>query len=294
MITNNLLFRTALSFGLGIIFYVYAIFSAFSFLSPISLVFWRTLGLTIIGGIGALVLGYLFVILLGGRLSLTITEFIARLNNSRHIIEVVEDDSKPTDSFVTKFYSLIIPSLISFTVMTLAWDIHTIHAGSVADINAILHTLDVFAKPLTVNSVTYSIEIIPAMIVLLAIAGFIPAMVLPYFRKFRVTGVNGGPFHLDLLFTVLGAFTGLSVILTLAGFLFNTLWMGQGPHYYHFVIPVMIGFSIDFTVGAFLGRNRAENTVKSRLEREVGERIFLGTVEVRGKKNRETRARIGK
>ena len=286
MIDKNLLSKIAISFGLGILFYIYAIFLAFSFLTPTSTVFWRTLGLTIIGGLVTLVLGYIFVILLGGRLSLNLTEHIARLNNSRHVIEVVEDESKPND-IVTRYALFIIPTLIFFTLVTLAWDIHTIQAGSLTGINAILHALDVFAKPLTVNSVTYSIEIIPVMILLLAIAGFIPAMVLPYFRKFRVTGVNGGPFHLDLLFTVLGTFTGLSVILTLASFLFNILWMGQGPHYYHFVIPAMVGFSIDFSIGAFIGRTRAENTVRRILEREVGERIFLGTVEVRGKKDHE-------
>ncbi len=287
MISKNLLLRAALSFGLGIAFYIYAIFSAFRALSPTSIVFWRTLVLTIIGGFGSLFLGYFFVILIGGGLSLQLTEFIARLNNSRHVIEVVEGESRPTGNIITNYAALIIPSLIFFTLVTLAWDIHTIHASTLADINAVLHTLDVFSKPTSVNSVTYSIDIIPVMIILLAISGFIPAMVLPYFRRFRVTGVNGGPFHLDLLFTVIGAFTGLSVILTLAGFLFNTLWMGQGPHYYHFVIPAMVGFSIDFSIGAFLGRSRAENMVKSTLEKEVGERVFLGTVEVRGKKEHD-------
>jgi hypothetical protein len=285
MTAKNQLMKTTLSFGIGIAFYVYAIFSAFNFLTVTSIVFWRTLVLTIIGGIGALIMGYFFVILLGGRLSLRITESIARLNNSRHVIEVLENESKHNENILTKYASLIIPSLIFFTLMTLAWDIHTIQVGSVADLGVLLPFLDVFSKPPTVNSVTYSIEIIPVMMLLLAIAGFIPAMVLPYFKNFKVTGVNGGPFHLDLLFTVIGAFTGLSVILTLTGFLFNTLWMGQGPHYYHFVIPAMVGLSIDFSLGAFLGRYRAENRIKMMLEKEEGERIFLGTVEVRGKKD---------
>lgn len=287
MITKNLLLRVALSFGLGIVFYIYAILSAFRILSPTNIVFWRTLGLTIIGGFGSLVLGYIFVILIGGRLSLQLTEFISRLNNSRHVIEVVEDKPMSTGIVITKYALILIPSLIFLTLVTLAWDIHTIQAGTVTDLHAALQILDVFSKPLSVNSITYSIEIIPVIMLLLAIAGFTPAMVLPYFRKFKVTGVNGGPFQLDFLFTVVGAFTGLSLLLTLMGFLYNTLWMGQGPHYYHFVIPAMIGFSIDFSIGAFLGRNRAENWVKNMLERGVGERVFLGTVEIREKKDRD-------
>jgi len=287
LITKNLLLRVALSFGLGIVFYIYAILSAFRILSPTNIVFWRTLGLTIIGGFGSLVLGYIFVILIGGRLSLQLTEFISRLNNSRHVIEVVEDKPMSTGIVITKYALILIPSLIFLTLVTLAWDIHTIQAGTVTDLHAALQILDVFSKPLSVNSITYSIEIIPVIMLLLAIAGFTPAMVLPYFRKFKVTGVNGGPFQLDFLFTVVGAFTGLSLLLTLMGFLYNTLWMGQGPHYYHFVIPAMIGFSIDFSIGAFLGRNRAENWVKNMLERGVGERVFLGTVEIREKKDRD-------
>ncbi len=285
MITKNLLTKAAISFGISITFYVYAIFSAFNFLSATNIVFWRTLTLTIIGGAGALLLGYLFIILLGGRLSLRLTELIARLNNSRHVIEILENESTHDNNVLTKYAPFIIPSLIFFTLVTLAWDIHTIQVGSVADLGVLLPFLDVLSKPLTVNSVTYSIEIIPVIMLLLAIAGFIPAMVLPYFKNFKVTGVNGGPFHLDLLFTVLGAFTGLSVILTLIGFLFNTLWMGQGPHYYHFVIPAMAGLSIDFSLGAFLGRSNAENMIKLMLEKEAGERIFLGTVEIRSKKD---------
>jgi hypothetical protein len=287
LIPKNLLMRAFLAFGLGITFYVYAIFSAFRILSPTSIVYWRTLGLTIVGGFGSLVLGYFFVILIGGRLSLQLTEFISRLNNSRHVIEVVEDESNPSSNVITKYALIFIPSLIFLTFVTLAWDIHTIQAGTITDLHAILQILDVFSKPINVNSVTYSIEIIPVMMLLLAIAGFIPAMVLPYFRKFKVTGVNGGPFQLDLLFTVVGAFTGLSVLLTLMGFLYNTLWMGQGPHYYHFVIPAMIGFSIDFSIGAFFGRNRAENRVKNMLERGVGERVFLGTVDIKEREHRD-------
>jgi hypothetical protein len=287
LIAKRLVLKIILSFSLSIAFFVYAIFSAFRTLSPTSLVFWRTLGYTSIGGFGALILGYLFVILLGGRFSLQLTEFIAHLNNSRHVIEVVDDDSRPTGNVITRYALFLIPCLIFFTLVTLAWDIHTIQPGTITDLQAVLQIFDVFSKPLSANSVTYSIEIIPIMILLLAIAGFIPAMVLPYFRKFKVTGVNGGPFQLDLLFTIVGAFTGVSVILTLMGFLFNTLWMGQGPHYYHFVVPAMIGLSIDFSIGAFMGRNRAEKMVKNMLEKGVGERIFLGTVVVHGKEHRD-------
>ena len=75
---------------------------------------------------------------------------------------------------------------------------------------------------------------------------------------------------------------GLGVLLTLTGFLYDIWWSDQGPRYYRYILPAMIGLSIHFSLGAFLGRDTAEDIVKKILEKQTRERVFQGTVNIHG------------
>jgi len=118
------------------------------------------------------------------------------------------------------------------------------------------------------------------MLIIIALAGVAPSMFMPYLRKFKITGVNSGPFHTYLLSAVVGIVAGLSVLLTLVGFIFKVLWVGNGPRYYHFALFTMLGLSVHYTIGVFLGREKSESIVRTKLEFESHERVALGTVNI--------------
>lgn len=56
--------------------------------------------------------------------------------------------------------------------------------------------------------------------------------------------------------------------------------MGKGPYYYHFIIPAMLGLSVHYAIGAFLGRDRAEDMVKKMFEARSRERVVRGAVHI--------------
>jgi hypothetical protein len=164
--------------------------------------------------------------------------------------------------------------------MVLGLDIHNLHDPRTSIFHPLLHALDVFAKPLGDNVVSYSIDMILPMIILIAITGIAPAVALPHFKKFKVTDVNSGPFHTSLLFTIVGFIVGLGAILTLVGLIYEVLWVGKDPYYYHYIIPAMLGLSLHYSMGAFLGRDKSEEMIKSKLERHSGKRVIRGTVSI--------------
>jgi hypothetical protein len=118
------------------------------------------------------------------------------------------------------------------------------------------------------------------MIILITITGSAPAAALPHFRRFKVTGVNSGSFHTNLLFTIVGFVVGLGAVLTLVGLIYEVSWVGKGPYYYHYIIPAMLGLSLHYSMGAFLGRDKSEEMIKSKLERHPGKRVIRGTVSI--------------
>lgn len=87
----------------------------------------------------------------------------------------------------------------------------------------LLHAIDVFSKPLQENLTSYSVSAIPYMLILVFVAGLVPSMVLPYFRRFKITGVNSGPFHTNILFTIVGFIAGLGATLTLIDLIYEVL-----------------------------------------------------------------------
>jgi hypothetical protein len=100
--------------------------------------------------------------------------------------------------------------------------------------------------------------------------------VLPYFDKFKVTGINAGPFHTSLLYSAVGAFAGLGVLLTLVGLFYRSLWLNRAPLPYHFGILALLGFSLHFSLGMYLGQRKAEGKILHRIHgSESGKLIVL-------------------
>ncbi len=269
---------------LGIFLYVFAVLSTFglefysSGISPFAIVI-----VTCIGGLGTLVLGYASVIILGGIVSLKLNEFIARVTGCRQVIEVI--DEKPRTirrRIVWQDFLVYMPALVFIVSVILAWDIYNLHDPQTSIFHPLLHALDIFSTPTSMDPVLHSVDVIPAMVVLIAIAGVAPSIALPYFRRFRITGVNSGPFHINLLFIMVGLVVGLGVLLTVIGFIYSVLWVGKGPMYYHFVLLAMLGLSLHYTIGAFLGRDKSEDMVMTRLRATSGRRVIQGTIIIQG------------
>jgi hypothetical protein len=269
-------------FMLGLFSYYVGIFSGFgtgTTTYDALLIF----GLTIIGGLGTMVLGYGSVIVFGGIVSLKLVEFVARITRSKHVVEATT--AKPMtvrDRITREFLMLMLPLLVFVLAVTLAWDAHNLHSSSTSFLHPIVHALDIFAKPLSAEPVSYSFDLVLVMVVLIALVGIVPSLVLPYFRRFKVTGVNSGPFHTDLLLTFMGFVVGLGAVLTVIGLIYEVLWADKGPYYYHYIFPVMFGLSLNYSIGIFLGRERSENMVQARLDNHIGKRVMRGTVKIVG------------
>jgi hypothetical protein len=242
---------------------------------------------TSIGGLAVFLLGYASIVVVGGKSSLRLVGFISRLNGSKQIIEVKEETQANGHGLIKDVSLLYIPALVFTISLALALDIHylvvTADVTFPSFLSSIFHDtlsgFDILLKPPTISSLRYSFEIIPIMVFIVAIGGVVPSIVLPYFRKFKVTSVNGAPFHKDLLWNTVGIILGLSVVLSLANVLYG-VWMGSQPHYYSYVLPTMLGFSLHYSLGAFVGREKAEETVKKILKTGSEDRVVRGKVSI--------------
>jgi hypothetical protein len=166
-----------------------------------------------------------------------------------------------------------------FTSVSFGWDIYTAlptrtarsttSLGSQTGITAplaeqILRSLNFFATPQRANAVIFSLRLTPALIVMTVISGLVPSIALPYFRRFRITGINAGPFHSSLLTTVIGSVVGLSILLSLLG-IFYKLWEGGAPTSYHYALIVLAGLSLHYAAGTYIGRDRSESIILRKL-----------------------------
>jgi hypothetical protein len=237
-----------------------------------------------IAGLAVFVLGYISIVVLGGKASLGLVEFISRLNGSRHAIEVKEETQVNSRKLIKDASLLYIPTLVFMISLALALNIHYLHTST--DITALssiietpLNTLDIFLKPTNIGSLRYSIEIIPVMVFFVAVAGVVPSIVLPYLRKFKITSVNAAPFHKDILFSIVGTMFGLTIVLSLIDIIYGVL-TGNQPHYYAYVLPTMVGLSLHYSLGAYMGRKKAEEIIEKILKTESRKRVFQGKVSV--------------
>jgi hypothetical protein len=231
-------------------------------------------------GLLTLALGYGSTVIIGGLASLKLAEFIAWITRSKHAVEVIDEEPKTLRyRIVQDTFMLYVPALVFVMSVILGWDIHNLHDPNTI-FHPLVHALDFFSKPTTVDPISYSVDVIPAMLILIAITGIVTSVTVPYLRQFKIIGVNNGPFHMYLVYTVMGFVVGLGTLLTLLGLIYGVFWAGNGPYYYHYVIPTMFGLSLHYAAGSFWGREKSEELVKARLEKSSSKRIVQGTVNI--------------
>jgi hypothetical protein len=267
---------------LGFVAYSIAAVSTFSIpqLTHAGLDDFAIAGFTFIAGLFTIGLGYESIVLFGGVCSLSFAGFIARVTKSKQLIEIREKKSpKLLKALIEKSHLVYLPALLFFTSVSLGWDIFTAFptrtsrtTASLANqtrsavplANQILRSLNFFATPQRANAVLFSLRLTPALILITVISGFVPSIALPYFRRFRITGINAGPFHSSFLTTVIGSVVGLSIILSLMG-IFYSLWSGGAPTSYHYALIVLVGLSLHYAAGTYIGRDKAESIVLRKL-----------------------------
>ena len=256
---------------LGFVAYSAAAVSTFSIpqLTHVGLDTFGVAGLTFVFGLFAIGLGYESIVLLGGVCSLGFVGFIARVTKSRQVIESREKSPQLRRILIEKSHLVYLPALLFFTSIGIGWDIYTVlpqrTTRSIGAARSILYSLNFFATPQRLNVVLFSLRLTPALLLVTVISGIVPAIALPYFRRFRVTGINAGPFHSSLLTTVVGSVVGLSIILSLVGIVYKTFWAGGAPTSYHYAVIVLAGLSLHYAAGTYIGRNKAESIVLRKL-----------------------------
>ena len=263
---------SALPLILGFAAYTVGAFSIFSIpqLTHVGLDDFAIAGLTFAAGVFAIGLGYESIVLFGGFCSLSFVGFIARVTKSRQVIESREKNPPELRKLlIEKSHLVYLPALLFFTSIGIGWDIYTALPArttrSAGIARSVLYSLNFFATPQRANAVLFSLRLTPALIVITLISGIVPSVALPYFRRFRVTGINAGPFHSSLLTAAVGAVVGLSIILSLLGIFYKILWAGGAPTSYHYAVIVLAGLSLHYAAGTYIGRDKAESIVLQRL-----------------------------
>jgi len=257
---------------LGFVAYSVAAVSTFSIpqLTHVGLDELAIAGLAFLAGLFAIVLGYESIVLLGGVCSLSFVGLVARLTKSRQLIESREKPARLGKILIEKSHLVYLPALLFFTSIGIGWDIYTvlpttrtIRAHGLA--GSVLYSLNFFATPQRANAVLFSLRLTPALILITLISGIVPSIALPYFRRFRVTGINAGPFHSSLLTAVVGSVVGLSIVLSFLGIFYKILWAGGAPTSYHYAIILLLGLSLHYAAGTYIGRGKAESIVLRKL-----------------------------
>jgi len=243
--------------------------------------------LTLIGGLAALGIGYASVVYLGGKASLGIADFMSGVGGSEQIIET-EQKAKPKRlGPINDAAFIYIPAVIFITTLAIALNIHylvstftvTFQVDPSSILQTILNSMDIFLKPTSIGSLRFSIEIIPLMVIYVALSGIPPAIVLPYLRKFKITSINGVQFHKSILLIALGALLGVTIILSLVNIIYGII-IGTQPHYYSYLIPAITGLSLHYALGAFIGREKAETTVENILKTKPLRKVYQGKMTV--------------
>jgi hypothetical protein len=232
---------------------------------------------TTVGGFGVMLLGYGMVIGLGGGGSFAAATLMARIMRAKQIVEVAKVSTKSrTKLFIDWSHWVYVPLVVFICALGLGWDIHNADGPHAEQLQPVLRALDVFTRPTSgIGPILFSRQLIPALVILTGLAGIVPALVMAYFEKFKVTGVNAGPFHTSLLLYAVGALAGLGAILTLLGLVYKSLWLNRAPLPYHFGILAILGFSLHFSLGLHLGVARAEVRIMGRLRKSKSGRLTV-------------------
>lgn len=279
-------FVTASAVTLGVLFYIIATLSTFtpaqvrvSGLSPVVIIM-----LDSSAGVAVILIGYVSMIAVGGASSLGLGRLLARITRSKQVIQLLQDDKRSGVSRALEETYLVYTSVLVYILtVAIGWDFYNLDGPRASIFQPLVRALDAFSTKLITNPVTYSVEFLPVVVLLVALAGLVPSIALPYFRKFKVTSVNGSAFHTAFLLTFSTLIVGSSAILTIFGLLYNVLWTKSAPIYYHDFLLVMVGLSVHYSVGTWLARDKAERMISERLKRprKVEGGVFLGTVDVK-------------
>jgi len=264
---------------LGFVAYAVAAASTFSIpqlthvgLDPLAVALLTSVvGLLVVG------LGYESIVLLGGICSLSIAGLISRLTKTKQVIRPKEEKSLQLGkALIEKSHLIYLPLVLFFTSMALGWDIYIVDPSTLRTVSSrstttrpgmlqlLLHSLNFLATPQRASGVLFSLRLTPALIAITMISGLAPSIALPYFRRFKIIGINSGPFHSSVLTAVLGSVAGLSILVGLLGIFYKVLWAGA-PTSYHYAVIVLIGFSLHYSAGTYIGRGKAESIILGRL-----------------------------
>ena len=236
--------------------------------------------LTSAAGLGVIGLGYGSIVLLGGVCSLSIAGLFSKLTKTRQLLESKEEKSlKLRKALIEKSHLIYLPLVLFFTSIAIGWDIYsalpTRTTGGTTSttlprgtrhtlLGTILRSLNFFATPQRANAVLFSLHLTPGLIAITLISGLVPSIALPYFRRFKIVGINSGPFHSTILFTVLGSVVGISIVISLLQIFYKVLYAGA-PTSYHYALIVLIGFSLHYSAGTYIGRSKAESIILRRV-----------------------------
>jgi hypothetical protein len=264
---------------LGFVTYAVAAVSTFSIpqlthvgLDPLEIAI-----LTSIAGFLVIGLGYGSIVLLGGICSLNIAGLISRLTKTKQVIRPKEE--KPSQLgkvLIEKSHLVYLPLVLFFTSLALGWDIYSADPSTVRAVSSrtttirpgmlqlVLHSLNFLATPQRASGVLFSLRLTPGLIAITVISGLAPSIALPYFRRFKIIGINSGPFHSTVLTAVLGPIIGLNILVSLLGIFYKVLW-AAAPTSYHYALIVLIGFSLHYSAGTYIGRGKAESIILGRL-----------------------------
>jgi hypothetical protein len=223
-------------------------------------------------GLMVMGLGYVSIVLLGGVCSLGTAGLIGKLTKTKQVIRPKEGKLLHFRKvLIEKSHLIYLPVVLFFTSIALGWDIYSFVKTPAAErdtLEVVLQSLNFFAiparHPTAASGVIFSLRLLPGLIVITAISGLAPSIALPYFRRFKIIGINGGPFHSTLLTAVVGPIIGLNILVSLLGIFYNVLW-AEAPVSYHYALLVLIGFSLHYSAGTYIGRSRAESIILRRL-----------------------------
>jgi len=261
---------------LGFGAYIVAAVSTFS-IPQLTLVGLDPLGialLTSIMGLLVIGLGYGSIVLLGGICSLSIAGLIGRLTKTKQVIRPKEEKLLHLGkALIAKSHLVYLPLVLFFTSIALGWDIYSADPSRTPSTTAgtrpstlrlVLHSLNFLATPQHATGVLFSLRLTPALVAITVISGLAPSIALPYFRRFKIIGINSGPFHSTLLTAVFGSIIGLNIVVSLLGIFYKVLSAGA-PTSYHYALIVLIGFSLHYSAGTYIGRGKAESIILRRL-----------------------------
>jgi hypothetical protein len=226
--------------------------------------------LTSIAGLLVIGLGYGSIVFLGGICSLNLAGLIGKLTKTKQVIRPKEEKRmQPSLAIIRRSHLLYLPLVLFFTSIALGWDIYSADPSKALGakpgmLRFMVHTLNFLATPRHTTGVLFSLTLIPGLITITVISGLAPSIALPYFRRFKVIGINSAPFHSTLLTTVFGAIISLNLLVGLLGLFYNFFWVGA-PTSYHYALIVLVGFSLHYSVGTYIGRGKAQSIILRKL-----------------------------